>query len=388
MVYDSVSTWRVYAAEQSVPLGRDLKDADGVQTLVEEVTHSSWWSHNVPNRGEVTVEVVGYEHVTWTPLALHAGLELEDGEVLDTSDPQRLAARLGDLYDPATHSVQTSSSAVSYAAPLERRPHSPWKISIHPEMCNELIVLHELAHCAAPRLRLGPRRRRPGELHSHSKLPSHGEGFTGIMAALANQFAAAASHGELTVAYRHFEVPVMDLEGYQSAARDSLLAEEDEASALDELREADERLFEQRADATAGGSPVPLVGVIPESWWGEDLWQVRRFQSRRQGKFLSQADVAAVVSRVEPCTRRDISAIERSRHRPRTRRQLRIAMCAAVALNFDPIYARHRLDLVRWDCDVELEELELINPEWVELVNRMNKQLEDRPPHWTVDGER
>lgn len=388
MGYDSVSTWRVYSAEQSVPLGRDLSDLDGVVALVEEVTSSPWWARNVPYRGEVTAEIAGYEHVTWTPLALHSGLELEDGEILDTSDAEQLAARLGDLYDAATHSVETGRSSVSYAAPLERRPHAPWKISIHPAMRNELIVLHELAHCAAPRMRLGPRRRRPGEIHSHGQLPSHGEGFTAIMAALVDQFAAAASRDELKIAYQHFEVPVLELSAYQDAVRDSLLAEEDEAGALAELREADQRLAEQRTDAVAAGLPLPAAGVIPEGWWGEDLWQVRRFQSRRQGQFLSQADVAELVSRVEPCTRRDISAIERSRQRPRTRRELRIAMCFAVALNFDPIYARHRLNLVRWDCGVELEELALINPGWVELVNRMDKQIEVRPPRWEVEGER
>ena len=55
-------------------------------------------------------------------------------------------------------------------------------------------------------------------------------------------------------------------------------------------------------------------------------------------------------------------------------------MCMAVAMGLDPIYARHQMGLVRWECGVELHELAAINPDWVELVESMNAKMAARPP--------
>ncbi|HEU4425920.1 MAG TPA: hypothetical protein VFR67_25560 [Pilimelia sp.] len=91
---------------------------------------------------------------------------------------------------------------------------------------------------------------------------------------------------------------------------------------------------------------------------------------------------------MERCTRNDIKTIESAEAPPEDVRLRRIALCLAVALGLDPIYMRFQLGLVRWDCDVELEELESINPDWVALVDTMNQQIAERPPKWAVEGER
>jgi hypothetical protein len=57
-------------------------------------------------------------------------------------------------------------------------------------------------------------------------------------------------------------------------------------------------------------------------------------------------------------------------------------------LGIDPVYARHHLGLVRWDCGVDLDELRLVNPDWVALVEHLIALGNARPPIWTVPGDR
>lgn len=128
------------------------------------------------------------------------------------------------------------------------------------------------------------------------------------------------------------------------------------------------------------GAPT---GWIPDRCWG-DAFFLMRHQRGRWG--IDR--LARIVSQVERCTRNDIKTIESAEAPPEDVRLRRIALCLAVALGLDPIYMRFQLGLVRWDCDVELEELESINPDWVALVDTMNQQIAERPPKWAVEGER
>jgi transcriptional regulator with XRE-family HTH domain len=331
VAYDSVTTWRLYSAEQSVPLGVPLLDVAAARGFVRKVRRSRWWRENVQDDARITVHLGG----------------------------------------------SASDEAIwSYAQPNVAHLPSRWTISIHPEMLNDLVLLHELAHCIAPRWEPSPRPRRKDTLPGHVQLPFHAAGFAGAMAELVREFGAGAAHDDLRAAYEHFDVPVMTLDEYRSAVSDSLRAEADLAA------------FDKEAEAHWGVTSRAFnPGVIPRWRWG-DVLMMMRYRSGRERRRLSQEAIAKLVSRVERCTRHDIGRVEKSETLPDDPRLKRIAMCYAVALNLDPIYARHRMGLVRWDCGVELDELRAINPDWVELVETMNRQLEQRPPRWVVEGER
>lgn len=331
MAYDSVTTWRLYSAEQSVGLGESLEDVDAARRLVRKIKRSRWWRENVVEHARISLELGGED----------LG---EDG---------------------------LTSYARSDSEYLPKR----WMISVHPDMLNDLVVLHELAHCIAPRWSPSPRRRRKGQLPGHSRLQSHGAGFAGAMAELVREFGEGAVHDELRDAYNHFGVPVMTPAEYQAAVATSLEAEHDLASWHQELAE----YFESK--------PMLLErspnGWIPERRWGDTL-----FLARTQGGRFGMDRLARIVSRVEPCTRHDIRTIESARNLPDDIRLRRIALSMAVAFGLDPIYMGYQLGLAPCDCNVELEELESINPDWVELIDTMNQQLAERPPQWVVEGER
>jgi hypothetical protein len=40
------------------------------------------------------------------------------------------------------------------------------------------------------------------------------------------------------------------------------------------------------------------------------------------------------------------------------------------------------------ECEIELDDLWLINPDWVDYVEHLNKLAEDRPAYWEDDGAR
>jgi hypothetical protein len=129
-------------------------------------------------------------------------------------------------------------------------------------------------------------------------------------------------------------------------------------------------------------------GVIPEWTWGDRLLAMRECAGTGARRRMGREQLAQLVSRVERCSSRDVQRLEAAKQLPEDPRLRRIAMCMAVALGLDPIYARYQMGLARWDCGVELDELAMINPGWVELVEAMNRQLAARPPRWVVDGDR
>lgn len=331
MAYDSVQTWRLYSAEQSIPLGQPLADVAAARNLVRRVKRSAWWRHTV-----------GYD--------------------------VRVTVRLGGQED--------AGGISSFAHPTGLGRSDPWVISLHPRQLNDMILLHELAHCIAPRWQYTGRPRRDGELANHAERAPHDAGFAAALVELAGEFGSVEHHDELRLAYHHFEVPVLTAEEYRAAVDDSLLAERD---ILAMHRELDERFGDQ--ERSRGG-------WIPQWTWGDRLLAVRMRAGTGARRRMSREHLAQLVSRVERCSPHDVQRLEAASDLPEDPRLRRLAMCAAVALGFDPIYARHQMGLARWECGVELEELAAINPDWVRLVETLNAQLAARPPRWLVEGDR
>lgn len=211
-MYDSVTTWRLYSAEQSVPLGEPLPDLAAARALVRRARRSVWWRDNVEYNPSIRVVLGGRsDDEGWTE---------------------------------------------SFAYPDPTVP-GLWIISLHPTMLNDLIVLHELAHCIAPRMIFSGRRRRRGALHSHAMAPDHGAGFAGAMAELVREFGEGVSHDDLRSAYEHFGVPALSLYEYRLAVSDSLLAEADDADMRAESR--------AMSDAMPTRTPPPGVGPFLSS---------------------------------------------------------------------------------------------------------------------------
>jgi hypothetical protein len=194
------------------------------------------------------------------------------------------------------------------------------------------------------------------------------------MAELVREFGEGAVHDELRDAYEHFGVPVISSAEFRAAIVESLEAEHDVAAFYEELAE------HVGDDAVREGRPN---GWIPEPRWGDTLYLRRRHPMK-----LGVARLAGIVSEVEPCTARDIKTIEAAEVLPLDLRLRRIALCMAVALSIDPIYMRYQMGLYRLDCGIELDQLEPINSEWAGLVATMNRQQAERPPKWTIEGER
>lgn len=113
----------------------------------------------------------------------------------------------------------------SHVLPDRRCRPTRWTISMHPQMLNELVVLHELAHCLAPRhAQLRAKWRLP---YAHvAQLPAHGPGFAAAMSELVDEFASGADRDELRSAYRHYEVGVLDPASYRQAISESLRSED------------------------------------------------------------------------------------------------------------------------------------------------------------------
>lgn len=336
MGYDSVTTWRLYSAEQSVPLGVRLDDEAAARTFVKKVTSSSWWRDNVADKPRIELRV--------------AGAESPDGW------------------------------RWSYAKPSAAAQPTKWQVSIHPAMLNDMVVLHELAHCAAPRWSLSKRRWRPGRLCAHEELPPHGSGFAGVFAALVDEFGEGAAAGDLRDAYAHYRVPSLTLSEYQQAVRDSLTAE---ADVLSSRAEWEEMSAQFDAELEAAGVAKPLR--VPQVVWGDWL-----LMARIRGRRVGMDRLAAAVSQVTRCTRGDVRKVESATEPPTDPRLYRAAVCMAVLHGMDPIAMRWRMGLVRWGCEPELEldELRVLNPEWVDLVEEMNRMLTERPPRWGVEGDR
>lgn len=333
MVYaPDTPTWRVYSAEQSLPGGRWFPSIDQAAAYAHDVLTSPWWRRRFPHIEQVDV--------------IEGGLTSDNGELF-----------------------------TSFAQPGDDVTASTWTISLHPQMLLELVVLHELAHCASPRWEADVAALRRGEVRL-ARTHHHGRLFAATMSELVGEFASTGPH-ELADAYGHFEV--------------ALAATDDLAQVRADLPEVEAFVQSLKADLSTGGDDrAPPDAARSRDWvpawtWGECLLIPRRFRLR---PMISQQTLAERITVVERCSRRDISRIERADTRPTNPRDLRIAMAMAACLGLDPIYARHGLGLVRWDCGIDLDELRQIAPGWVDLVEHLNVLTTARPPRWAVPGDR
>ena len=333
------ATWRVYSAEQSVDPGPKMDGISDAREVVQRIKKSRWWRTELVESLAVRLKIGGGE---------------------------------------------TDAYRVSWAAPNASFCPTSWVLSFHPEMLNEIVVLHELAHCLAPR-RWGNVKQLRRERMEFGDLPQHGAAFTGLLSTLVAEFGSGVNHEDLSDAYRHFEVPVEEMPDIRTAIEEgreveSLVKTIIERSQAEQDVEDSER--QRKGEA-------PREYRIPTMEWGYWLLHLRReVHRRRGGSLMGRQRLADTVTPMQRCSARDIQIIEESEALPEDPRLRRIAMGIVAALGIDPIWARNSLGLVRWETGVELEELRLVDAGWVEYVEHLNNLLEERPPFWTDDGAR
>ncbi len=346
---EGLSDWRVYSAEQAVGSDQLLDGIEACRALVDDLTSTPWWQHHFPNTPPIDVVEGGSE-------------------------------------DP--HLDLKGSFASLWGHPRITR----WTISMHPSMLTTRVLLHEVAHCAAPVYvveDLGPRRRNGKLLAvSHSKHLAHGPFFTATLSAITG-YAVMGDHAGLMAAYDHFEAPVASADELRQelAAQPKII--DDEVAYLADLRQF---IDDTAAPSVAANTTQRSSSYIPETPWGFYLAMMRRqMHHRRQdgSRLLSQGRLAEQISAVFPCSARNISELEHSRQRPNNPAQLTRAMMATICLGIDPIWTRYNLQLTRWDCGgISLEQARQLNPGWAELVEHINELLKAMPPRWTVGGAR
>jgi hypothetical protein len=335
-----VTTWRVYSAEQSIEGGQTFSTADEAIAFGKSVTASRWWAERYPN------------------LDAHA-IDIREG---------------GNKWESRDGTPVTTSFSVPDRSWLP----TSWRVELHPTMLQELVVLHELAHCVSPRHDgdVAGMRKRQVLTRPH---PTHGPMFTATLTALVREFGTGDHCAELADAYAHFEVAMATDSELRAAVDRGLQVEEILADWFDET---------ETPSATGSEETTPVVerppAQIPTWTWGDELRLIRS----RPGPKVSQSAVAAAVSAIEPCTRRHIARLENATDLPDDPRLRRIAMGLVAFRGIDPVYARHHLGLVRWDCGVELDELRQVNSNWVALVEHLNALGDARPPIWSVTGDR
>lgn len=322
MAYDSVETWRLYSAEASVRLdGERFADHDAARTYLTEIQRSRWWRWNVRDDVLIVLDGLGND---------------VDGQVN------------------------------SFCRPNDDPPTS-WTISMHPQQLDAYHLLHEVAHCIAPRIRQA----RPGAIGSPlEEIEYHGREFAGVRLALTEQFAGAEVAAELVTAFEHFKSPVMPWADVLVALEESRVAEAQYARA----KAADPYGMRSLRRAGSHHSRADLGPVL----------NVARFMARigENRRRPTQAQVADLVSTVIPCSARDVSTIERLQGPPSTKRRYQVALCLAVLFNLDPVKAQFQLGLDREEWDIPLEQLALINSDWVEVVQELDQLVRGRPPRW------
>lgn len=325
-------TWRVYTAEQSIDPGTWLSGIEAARTLLRRVTRSRWFRDRYPHAPRITVRL--------------------------------------------TPDVVTPDGAIkSFAQGNSELQPTAFAIHLHPRMLSPLVLLHEVAHCIQPRLKGDIRMVRRGLLAFGARA-RHDDAFTAILTELVTEFGTGANHTDLASAYAHYEVPITSAEAIPGLVIQGL-----------ELEAHLKDLHARRASEVERVVPDRPRDWIPSPLWGFHLAWARR-HPQGGGQPVSQAALASRISIIQPCTSRDIRAVERMEQLPIPLPQRRIAMGIAAALNMDPVWARTALGLARWDCGVSLEELRLVGPDWTTLVEHLNELLHKRPPRWDVPGER
>lgn len=330
MVTDSVETWRLYSAEASVPLScAPFATVTTARQFLAAMQASRWWRWNVRADIAITLDDVGNE---------------------------------------------VGGQVNSYTRPHGEPPAS-WTISMHPEQLDAYHLLHEVAHCIAPRWRWGGTTA-PSAIPAHRELPFHGPEFAGTRLAITKEFAHPAEADALIAAFEHFKVGAATWEQIRDDIADSEAAEADLVSVRSRPNETEVMGAVRRL-----GRPVSPGDL-------GDLLRVARYRApchaRADGtrRHPTQAQLAKRIADVVPCTSRDVSRVENLRHAPLNRRNYQVALCLAALLNLDPVQVQFQLGLDREEWDVPLDDLAQLNPDWVELVRELDDLIRQRPPRW------
>lgn len=350
-VPQDVRQWSVYAAEESLKPGVAFATEDEARLFLENVLSSDVWCQQFPLMRQVDLSVV-----------------------------QKAGA-------------EAAGPAFSRGGPTGDNPLRSAEIEIHEDMLNEMVLLHELAHCVQPRYfgRIAPVSPDPFDAPpSEESGHGHDPYFQATYVWLCEHFGTTTTHTELKEAYTHFGYPPVSEESlwemqkrneYWAPLEVARRAKIREALARDkpEFTAAYPELAAKAADMAA-----QQVDRIPMGCrFGDLFMDLREFSHR-----VPKKRAAEIVSRVVPCKTSDLTRLEGLSHPPEDLRDQRLAVYYAVALGADPIWARTGFGVTRLRPRVLMKDLIKINRPWVMLVRTMNRQLQQRPSHWRGTGPR
>lgn len=338
-----LTMWRVYSAEQSLPEGEKFESLDDAQTYLWWVLSTRWWKFTFPDAPHITLELGG------------------DGDIENRASYAR--------------SVTDTRSV----------------ISLHPNMMNAIVLLHEVAHCVAPRSYGDIRKINQGKVVLNRHHP-HGDMFRAAFCALAERYKIGVDPEELRRAYAHFELDVPDLDALQVARTHSVEAElantqmwerHNREWATDEkYARHREKIAELEAEREESGESTEIR--IPTTLWGDWIWLTRgHFRPK-----VSQKRLADEVTPIVKCSVRDVARLERLKDPPKTLRDIQICLSFVAAMGLDPVWAETHKQLAPGETTLTLEKLDRIAADWVADVRHLNALLKTRPPRWEAQGDR
>ncbi|HWU32213.1 MAG TPA: hypothetical protein VN108_05020, partial [Marmoricola sp.] len=336
-----LTQWRVYSAEQSLPPGQEFESLEEASTYLWWVQSTKWWKTVFPDAPRITVRL--------------------GGNTNGTGELQSYARAIAD---------------------------DEWEISLHTRMMNAIVLLHEVAHCIAPRKRGDIAQLRRDRL-SYGSHHHHGPYFRSAFASLAERYKVGVDPHELRRAYEHFELDTPDLDDLMAARAHS---SEVELAVAEMWRRADDRWAtnperEIRRTETSAGSEVSSASDEPASprilaeWWGDWLWLSRKHLSPR----ISQKRLAEEVSPIVKCSARDVARLERLREAPGTLIDRQRCLAFVAVMELDPVWAETHKNLAAGENTITLDALEAVAAEWVANVRHLNALLDARPPRWAAE---
>lgn len=286
-----LSQWRVYSAEQSLPPGQEFESLAEASTCLWWVQSTKWWKTNFPGAPHITVRLGGNANGS--------------GEI------QSHARAVGD---------------------------GEWEISLHLRMMNAVVLLHEVAHCIAPRMEGNVAQIRRDRL-SYSSHHHHGPYFRAAFASLAQRYKVGVDPRELRRAYEHFELDTPDLDALVAARAHSA---EVELAVAEMWRRSEARWAEDseraapRIATSSGGEGTTAAGGattprIPPDWWGDWLWLSRKHFIPK----ISQKRLADEVSPVVRCSPRDVARLERLKVAPDNRIDIQRCVAFVAVMGLD-----------------------------------------------------
>lgn len=330
---EDVQQWAVYAAEHAVSAGSIVDGQEGAQKLINTILADCRVSTRYPLMTRVDVTV--HNHV------------------------EELAGR---------------PVIVSRGGPSGKMPYEVAAIRMHEEMLNEVVLLHELAHCLQPRF-ADRHDRHVGQTDWQELDHGHDEWFRATFCWLLEVFGSDISHSDLREAYVQFKLSIPnDDELLVMLARDAELQPrvQDEL----DLRSVESEEFYVSIGRSRSEFHIPSF----------DLGDV--FRAMRRHHKITKTQMASSISRVQRCTTADITRMDSLSALPESREDRRFALYIGVVLGLDPRWLYTGYGLHRMEVGAKMADLVLLNRRWVETVRWMNRTMRARPPRWFVAGER